>query len=123
MADTFRKFTVDSALKLSAGCGLADSTPLLEEKWNAFALALIANGKNPLFFHRSGAGAAFAADDDPVDTTEVYRAQVFQQRFDREKADRSIGGTEMIDSREAVLPVLDADTPPDVRLIRRKAEA
>src|SRR5271156_5387239 len=78
MADSFRKFTVDFALKLSAGCGLADSTPLLEEKWNAFALALIANGENPFLFHRSSARAAFAADDDPMDTTEVYRAKVFE---------------------------------------------
>ena len=123
MAHSFWKFAVDSALKLSSGYGLADSAPLLEKKWNALALALISNGENPFLFHRSSAGAALAAHDDPMNTVEIYRAKVFQQRLDREKTDLRIRGTEMIDSRKAVPPILHAYTPPDVRLTRGKAEA
>ena len=41
--------------------------------------------------------------------------QVFQQRLDRQERHRGIGSSKVIDPRQAVTPVLDADTPPDVR--------
>ena len=109
------ELAVDLAFQLSAGGRLPDAAPLFEEERNARAAALVANGKNPFFFHRAGAGTAFATDNDPMNSGEIDRSQVFQERLDGEKADRGVCGAEVVNSREAVLLVLDADTPPDVR--------
>jgi hypothetical protein len=43
----------------------AYATPLLKEEWNAGVLALPLYRNDPEFFHRSCAGAAFAAHDYP----------------------------------------------------------
>ena len=86
-----------------------------EEEGNADGVALIAEAPDPFRVHRPGAGAAFAADDNPVDVAEVYGAEVFQEGFDGEEPDVAVGGSKGIDAGQAVLLVFDADTPPDVR--------
>ena len=44
---------------------------LLEEKWDDGGLALIAEIARPVWVHRSGVVAGFAANDDPVDAVQA----------------------------------------------------
>ena len=53
-------------------------------------LALTAYGINPLGAHGASFGARFAADDDPVDTTEIHRTNILKKRFDRQEANPRI---------------------------------
>ena len=42
-------------------------SPLLEQEGHGSGLALVAQAARPIRVHRAGAGAAFAADDDPIE--------------------------------------------------------
>ena len=58
--------------------GFADAAPLFEEEGDFVFAALIAKRKDPVFLHGAGTGAAFAADDHPVDVAKIQFAEVFQ---------------------------------------------
>lgn len=77
-----RKFVVGFALEAPAGFGFADAAPLFEEEGYFVFAALIAEGEDPVFLHRAGTGAAFAADDHPVDVAEIEFAEVLEERLD-----------------------------------------
>lgn len=57
-------------------------TPLLEEEGHVRCDALISDRARPFGLDRAGAGAAFAADDDPVDAVEVEVGNRANQRFE-----------------------------------------
>ena len=122
MGDTWRKLVVSSALEAAAGFGFADASPLFEEKGDFALAALISQGEDPLFLHRPGACSAFSADDHPTDAAQVQMSNVFQKRFDGQKANSGARRLEIGDARDAVFLVLDADTPPDVGLFSGKME-
>ena len=49
---------------------------------------------------------------------EVDRAEIFQQRLDRQEAYFGGSLSKMLDPRQAVLAIFDAHTPPDVFALR-----
>jgi len=51
---------------------------------------------------------------------QVDLPEVFKQRFYRQESNRDIGVAQMTNSRNAVLTVLNADSPPDVLFLGRK---
>lgn len=55
-----------AAEQLTAGGFLADASPLLEEEGHTGGGALTMEVLHPGGVHRAGAGATFAAHDDPV---------------------------------------------------------
>jgi len=73
---------IGSAFQFPAGLGFAHTAPLFEEKGDICRLALILERGDPRGVHEPGARAALAADDHPMDSFEVYAAQVFQKRLD-----------------------------------------
>src|ERR1017187_5707111 len=102
------------AVEVSAGDGFADPAPLFEEEQGALLVTLCFDGAYPFGAHGSCAGAAFAAHDDPVDAREVDGAEVFKEWFDAQEPEACRGATQLVDSWDAVLLVLDADAPPDM---------
>jgi hypothetical protein len=108
-------FIVGSAIESAAHSFLLDATPLLEEEGNPCGRTLITQRRNPRSLHRPGTGSTFAAYDYPVNTRKVYFPQVFQEWFYREKADGCWCGTQVHDSWQSILPILDAHAPPDMR--------
>jgi hypothetical protein len=88
---------------------------LLEEERNTRGFALVADAARPRDLKRPRAGAALAADQDPADASQVELAQVLEQRLDREHSDGSGHLAQLVDPRDAVLPVLNADAEPEVR--------
>src|SRR5215210_4232155 len=62
---------------------------LLEEERHIGRLALVPDRACPLWRHRAGFLAAriLSAGDDPMDSCEVERADVFEQRLTREEPD------------------------------------
>lgn len=84
--------------------------------------ALILDRSDPCWLHRSRTRAAFATDDYPVDPPETDWPEVFQKRFDAQKADGCWRALEMADAWNAVLLVFDAHTPPNVRRLRSGVE-
>ena len=99
---------------------LLDPAPLLEEESGIRSPATLKNGFDPSAFHRPRTGTALAADDHPIDPAKVYPAEIFQKRLDAEEACVRMRVPQMIDSRHAVLAILYAHAPPDVR--RRGSE-
>src|SRR5690606_115832 len=110
-----RELVVGAAVEEAAGLALLDVAPLLEEEGDLLGAALTADRAHPGLVHRAGAGAALAADDDPVDAGEVELAEVFEERLDGEEADRGRGVVELFDPGQAVLAILDAHAEPDLR--------
>jgi hypothetical protein len=92
-----------------------DATPLLEEKQDFRAGALCLERCDPIGLHRTGAGTAFTAHDDPVDTAEIDPTKVFQKRFDAQEPHARRCPLEVLDAWEAILFVLDTYSPPNVR--------
>ena len=65
------------------------------------------------------AGAAFAADDNPIDFREVDFSEVLEEWFDRKKTHCGRRHSEVINSWDSVSFVLDAHSPPDMRLTQQ----
>lgn len=110
-----RKTIKCSTVNLASCFRLLNAAPLLEEEGDAGAVALFLDVEDPLAVHWAGTGAAFAADDYPLDAGEIDRADVFEEGFDGEEGHGGGGGAEVVDAGEAVFFVFDADAPPDVR--------
>src|SRR5439155_19650864 len=110
---------VGQAVEAAPVLTLPPAAPLLEEERDLRDAALVAYRHDPLRRDRPRTRAALAADDHPVDTGQVKAAEILQQRFDGQKPHRRAGGvTQVIDARQPVLAVLDADAPPDVAKVR-----
>ena len=60
-----------------------DAAPLFEKERNSLFSALLANGGDPLPFHRPGANSAFTANNDPLYPLQIQLAQIFQKWFYR----------------------------------------
>jgi hypothetical protein len=61
---------------------LANSSPLLEEEWHAGGAALALDGYNPLAPDGPRTGTALAANNHPIDGSQIDRAEVLEQRLD-----------------------------------------
>ena len=77
-----RKLIVGAAVERAAGLVLACAAPLLEEEGHPLRAALTTDVDDPISKHRSRVRAALSADDDPVDSAQVERAEIGQQRLD-----------------------------------------
>ncbi len=103
-----------SPFELSSGFLLSCAAPLFEEKRNTRVQALVADFQNPRRVHGAGAGAGFAAHDNPIDAFEIQAGQRPQERFEGEKLDVCAGPAKVTDAG-SILKTLDADAHPDVR--------
>lgn len=104
---------MDFTLQLAPSCLLVPSSRLLEEKCNIVPGALVPDIDRPLGGHRSGHGPAFAADDDPIDSTELQFRERSDEGLTGKEAHRSRDTTKIVDAISDPL-VLDADSHPDV---------
>ena len=105
-----------------AGGVFADATPLLEEERHTLFYAMIANGPNPFGRHGAGARTALTAHNHPVQPREFHGPEVLEQWFDRKELHRRARFPEVVHTRQAETPVLDADSPPEVRQLGCKPE-
>ena len=110
------------AVQLSPMPALLNPSPLLEEERHPRRAALVTKRDYPFALHWPGAWTTFPADNHPIDPSKVDASEVLQQGFDREKAHGSGSVSEQRNPRQTVLPVLDADSPPDVRQLREGSE-
>lgn len=122
MRDACGEFVVGSAVQAAAGLGFADASPLFEEKSDFAFAALISQRENPVFANGSGPWSTFPADDHPVDAAQVQLTNVFQKRLNGEETNPGTCCLKTGDAGDAIFFVLDADTPPDVWLLRGKAQ-
>jgi hypothetical protein len=67
----FGQIVIRAATKAPALFGFVQAAPLLEEERNARFLTLPQNRQDPLLLHRPCTGSALAADDHPIDATQV----------------------------------------------------
>src|SRR6516164_11248131 len=95
---------------------LAHAAPLLEEERHARTSAQVADRDNPFLSHWPCSGSALTANYRPTDTGEVKATKMFQQRFDRQEPNACRSCLQVAYSRQAVLAILHADSPPDVLL-------
>ena len=105
---------IGSTIQQSPILGFSHAAPLLEEERHALLAALIADGDDPLPLHRTRAGAALAADDDPTDSGKINLAEIFEQRLDGQEPNLGRRLPQMVNARQAVSSIFDADSPPDV---------
>src|SRR5438067_11800395 len=92
-------FIVGLAGESSARFFLAPAAPLLEEERDIRGFALIADAQDPLRFHGPCSRAAFATDDDPIDSFKIQRAEIFQQRLDGKEANNRRRAAEIFNAR------------------------
>jgi hypothetical protein len=85
---------------------------LLEEERHARGDALVAHAARPRMIHRAESRPALTAYNHPRDAAQVERAEVLEERLDREEAHEGRAGAQRIEPREH-LPVLDARAEPD----------
>src|SRR6516165_7212235 len=90
-ADDRWKLAVGATLQLPTVLRLSHSAPLLEEKRDGRAAALISQGKDPFPFHGPRSCTALTANDDPVNSGQVDCAEILEERLDREKSNRCFG--------------------------------
>src|SRR5665213_384200 len=97
------------------GLALLTSAPLLEEERNPRCATLREYSTHPCGINRPGTVAALAAHDHPMDLAEVDPADVFEERFDGKETELRRRTAQHVDPRNAILAILDAHAPPDVR--------
>jgi len=66
------------------------TAPLFEEEGNSCIEALVSYIDSPIGFHRPCARAGFAADDYPIDATQIDIGNRTQEGFEGYEFDRSI---------------------------------
>ena len=103
------------AKELTTSFALPDSTPLLEEERHTRGAALLVDRDNPFSLQPTCPGPTFPSNDYPANTVQVYLPQVLQQWFDRQEAHIRTRLLKIGDPREAYPPVLNANSPPNVR--------
>ena len=60
---------------------LSNASPLFEEERYPLQPALAPDADDPLLAHWAGMRAALAADNHPIDTGQIERAEIFKQRL------------------------------------------
>ena len=80
-----RHLVPGTPVELASGSALEDAAPLLEEKRDTRCSALIADVKNPGSFHGPRSRPRLAADDDPMDPTQIEIGKRTQEWLQREK--------------------------------------
>lgn len=110
-----RKLIPSPSIEHPAGGVFADATPLLEKERHTLLSAMIANGAYPFGRHGAGAVTALTAHNHPIQPRELHGPEVFEQWLDRKELHRRARFPEVVHARKAEAPVLDADSPPDVR--------
>src|SRR6185369_11039112 len=118
-----RILVIGTAFELSAIERFSRATPLFEEEGNSCRFALLSNRDHPLFSDWPGTRSAFAANDYPIDSSEIYFSEFVEQRFDGKKTDGGRGVAKVFNSRETVLAIFDTNTPPDVFLFGGKSQS
>lgn len=103
-----RHLVIRPATQLPTGPRFLSPSPLFEEEGNPCLPALIADLQDPGFLNWSRARTALPSDDDPADPGEVDPAERFQERLDGQGPDHHGSNSEMVDSRQSLLPVFDA---------------
>jgi len=96
----------------AADADLVMSAPLLEKEWDARRLALIADRSGPFRPHGTRSMAALAANNHPVDITQI-ESQWPEERFAGKELDLRGGCSQMVDPLRPAL-ILDGDAHPDV---------
>ena len=82
------------------------STPLLEEERDLLLYGLAPDAINPFRTHRAGFRPTLASDNDPMNASKVDRADILEERLDRQKTNRDFYTSEMINAGQAVPSVL-----------------
>jgi hypothetical protein len=85
----------------------------LEEERDGEGDAAVAQVAGPIRMHRPSIGAAFAADDDPVDAGKVQAGQGAKQRLEAEEARGCGCGSQGVGAADVVV-ALDGGAKPDV---------
>ena len=67
-------------------------------------------------------GSAFPSDDHPVDPSEIQRAEIFEERLDRQEPHDCGRVAKRCDSGNAVLAVLNTHAEPHVRQAAHPAQ-
>jgi hypothetical protein len=90
------------------------AAPLLEEKCHPLFAALTTDVDDPVSKHGPGVRAALAADDHPVDSAQIKRAEIGQEGFDGQESNARWSLPQRTNTRQAVPPILNADAEGDV---------
>jgi hypothetical protein len=91
---------------------------LLEKEGHTDPAALVAEGEDPLLPHWTRSGAAFAADDHPVNPAQIKITEIFQERLNRQEPHRCRRLAELVYARQSIPPILHAHPQPDVLALR-----
>jgi len=87
---------------------LLDAAPLLKEE-PARRPGRIAESLQPSAFPSALRRDRSPTDDDPIDAAKIWFSQMFKQRFDAQETRTGGSVAQIVDARQAVFPVLDAD--------------
>ena len=94
---------------------LSNASPLFEKERYTLQPALASNANYPVLSHRPSMWAALAADNHPIDTGQIERAEIFKQRLNGEEPHDSGCVAKRGQPRQAMFAVFEADAEPDVR--------
>ena len=89
------------------------AAPLLEVEGDAGGEALVADVGGPFPVHRAGAGAGFAADDNPVDAVQVEAGQGAEEGFQGQELDGGVGLAQQVNPANIAVG-FHADAEPDL---------
>ncbi len=78
-----RKLVIRPAPQFSAIFLLAHPSPLFEEERNSLFTARFKKAEDPFLFEGARPRTAFAANDHPMDVSQIDLSKVLQQRFHR----------------------------------------
>src|SRR6266850_4544424 len=77
-----RKRTIRVSIEQPSSFCFANTSPLLKKEFRACRFTLRFDAPNPIGGHRARSRPALAANDYPVNSPQVYRPKVLQERFD-----------------------------------------
>jgi hypothetical protein len=79
--------------------------PLLEEERDLLSHGLAPDAINPFRAHRTGFSPTLASDNDPMNASQVDRADILEEWLNRQKTHRGFDTSEMVNSGQAVSSV------------------
>ena len=85
--DYFWKLIVSPTAQFATRAGFADTTPLLEKERDSVNSALQVYIPDPFLSHWPGSRSTLAADNNPMNATQIHFPQVFEERLDGKKSD------------------------------------
>src|ERR1039458_7976952 len=86
---TFWKLIVCLSIQHSTRFRFANTAPLLEEKSNSCTAALNANIPDPRSIHGSCSRSAFPTHNHPIDSFQINRAEMLQERLNTSETNLS----------------------------------